>query len=199
MGKMLVVVGPEDHGKRMSLADFEHAEVRPGYVYELSRGVITVSDVPGKKHLAQVNALRRLLAAYDLANPGRIHTIASGSECKLLLSDLQSERHPDLAIYKTAPPDDEELWSTWIPELVIEVVSPGSEARDYEEKPEEYLDFGVLEYWIVDAAKEEVLVLRRSQGKWESEVLKAGAKHQTRLLPGFEFDPAPVFAAAREA
>jgi Uma2 family endonuclease len=40
-------------------------------------------------------------------------------------------------------------------------VSPGSEVRDYEEKPEEYLAFGVREYWIFDADKETILVLVR--------------------------------------
>ena len=199
MGKLFVVVGPNDHGKRMSLDEFDQAETIPGHLYELSRGVISVSDVPKKKHLAQVNALRRILAAYDLANTGRIHTIASGSDCKLLLWDLQSERHPDVALYKTPPPDDEDIWSTWIPELVIEVVSPGSETRDYDQKPDEYLAFGVMEYWIIDAAKEEVLAMRRSGGKWAKRVLKAGDKYKTRLLPDFEFDVAAVFAAARSA
>jgi Uma2 family endonuclease len=183
----------------MSLEDFDHAEAKPGHLYELSRGVITVSDVPNRKHLAQVNAIRQALTLYDVANPGRIDAIASGSDCKLMLWDLQSERHPDFAMYQTAAPDDEEIWSEWVPEIVIEVVSPGSETRDYEEKPAEYLAFGVMEYWIVDAAKEEVLTMRRSGGKWAKRVVKGDEKYKTRLLPGFEFDVAAVFAAARSA
>jgi Uma2 family endonuclease len=198
MGKTLVILTPNDHDKRMSLDDFDEAEATPGHLYELSRGVITVSDVPGKKHFAQFNALRRILSAYDLKYPGRIHSIGTGSESKLLLSDLQSKRHPDLTIYKTPPPDDH-MWSTWIPELVIEIVSPGSETRDYGQKPDEYFAFGVMEYWIVDASKEEILVMRRSAGKWATQVLKADAKYNTRLLPDFELDVAPIFAAARSA
>ena len=49
---------------------------------------------------------------------------------------------------------------------MIEVVSPGSEERDYQQKREEYLLFGAREYWIFDAEKEEMLVLRRSGGRW---------------------------------
>jgi Uma2 family endonuclease len=49
------------------------------------------------------------------------------------LEDLESERHPDAAVYRTAPDADED-WSSWIPEIVVEVMSPGSEARDYEQK-----------------------------------------------------------------
>jgi len=43
MAKMLVVVGPSDDGRRMSLEEFDHAEVKQGYSYELGRGVIAVS------------------------------------------------------------------------------------------------------------------------------------------------------------
>src|SRR5690242_7570711 len=92
---------PADHGRHMSLADFAHVEVQEGRLYELSRGVVTVSDVPNPPHLAQVMAIRRQFNAYDLSYPTRIHTIASGGECKIPVEGLESERHPDLAIYKT--------------------------------------------------------------------------------------------------
>ena len=151
MTQAVTKIGPADHGRRMSLDEFDRAEAQEGYLYELSRGVITVSDVPKRRHLAQVMNLRRQLGAYDLSNPGRIDSIAAGSECKILLVDLDSERHPDLAVYKQPPVDEDDMWATWIPEVVIEVVSPGSEGRDYGEKREEYLLFGVREYWIVDA------------------------------------------------
>jgi Uma2 family endonuclease len=199
MAQTVTRIGPADHGRRMSLDDFDKAEVQEGYLYELSRGVITVSDVPNRRHLAQVMALRRQFGAYDLANPGQIHTIAAGSECKILLADLESERHPDVAVYKHPPLDDEELWSTWIPELVIEVVSPGSEQRDYSEKREEYLRFGVAEYWVVDGDRREVLVLRRVGGRWKDRTVRPPEVYRTKLLPGFEFSCELVFQAADQA
>jgi Uma2 family endonuclease len=197
MTTQTIKIGPADHGRRMSLADFEHAEVQEGRLYELGRGVIIVSDVPGLHHLMQLNAIRRQLHAFDFRHPGRIHTIASGSDCKILLADLESERHPDLAIYKNAPPEGDDFWASWIPEIVIEVVSPGSEQRDYVEKREEYLRFGVREYWIVDADRQEVLVLRRWGGRWIERILRPSDTYRTRLLPDFEFACALVFEAAR--
>jgi Uma2 family endonuclease len=184
----------------MSLAEFDHAEVQGGYLYELSRGIITVSDVPNPAHFAQFNVLRRQFTACELAHPERIHGIGGGGECKILLAGLESERHPDLAIYRTPPPAaDEEVWAMWIPEIVVEIVSAGSAPRDYEEKREEYLQFGVQEYWIVDAEREQVLVLRRAAGRWAERVLRPPEVYRTRLLPGFEFHCAPVFEAARAA
>jgi Uma2 family endonuclease len=145
-----------------------------------------------------VNASRRQLAAYDLAHPGKIYAIAAGSECKILLPDLASERHPDLAIYKTPPPTArEDVWRLWIAELAIEVVSPGSETRDYEEKPEEYFAFGIKEYWILDGEKREMHVLRRSgDHHWTERVIHPPKLYKTRLFPGLEFSCALVFEAA---
>jgi hypothetical protein len=198
MGKTVIRVGPADHGKRMSLKDFDHAEVQEGHLYELSRGIVTVSDVPKPKHLFQVEAMRRQLYSYDAAHPGTIYFVASGNECKLLVWDLESERHPDLAVY-TTPPPKKDVWTTWIPQLVIEVVSPGSRRRDYEEKPEEYLRFKVPEYWVVDAKKGEVLVHRRRGSRWVKRVVRPPERYRTPLLPGFELDCAAIFQAAETA
>ena len=195
MPKTTIKVGPRDAGRRISLEEFATAEGQPGYNYELSKGIVIVSDVPGLPHLAQLNAIRRQLGAYDLANPNVIHTIAGGGECKMLLGEEESERHPDVAVYKSPPPE-ENVWATWIPDLVIEIVSSDSEQRDYVEKRQEYLSFGIREYWIVDADRGEVLVLRRRGGRWTERVLRPPAVHTTRLLPGFEFNCAAVFEAA---
>ena len=97
------------------------------------------------------------------------------------------------------PEEGEDFWSTWIPELVIEVVSPGSELRDYQEKREEYLAFGVHEYWIFDADKQEMLVLQRVGGRWREKVVRPPEIYQTRVLPGLQFSCASVFQAANRA
>ena len=88
----------------------------------------------------------------------------------------------------------------WVPEIVIEVVSKSSAYRDYEEKPPEYLQFGVREYWIFDAAKGEggeLLVLVRAGGVWKPRVIARHERYSTSLLPGFELDVAAVFDAAK--
>jgi Uma2 family endonuclease len=196
MQKTAITIGPGDRGRRLSLDEFDSAEGQPGHLYELSRGVVTVVDVPHPSHFALVNAIKRQFAAYDLAHPGQIYGIASGGECKFLITDLQSERHPDVAIYKTPPPDVDNFWAIWVPEIVIEVVSRESQHRDYEEKPEEYRQFGVREYWIVNAEKQEMEVFKRSRGQWSEQTLKPPQIYKTRLLPGLEFSCALVFESA---
>jgi Uma2 family endonuclease len=199
MSQTTTIISPADHGRRMSLAEFEHAEAREGRLYELSRGVITAIDVPNVRHFKLVDAVRCQYFNYQRLRPDGIYAIASGSECKLVIEGLESERHPDLAIYKTPPPkgdSDDDVWSHWIPEIVVEVISPSSRHRDYEEKPEEYLRFGVREYWIVDAELDQLQVLYRSRGRWAKRRVKPPDVHRTGLLPGFQFSIEAVFKAA---
>ena len=181
------VVGPGDHGRRMSLDEFDTAEAVEGRIYELSRGEVVVTDVPNPPHARTVSTLRRQLTAYQFSSAGIIYDLLGGLECKLLIEPTQSERHPDLAVYKTAPPaEDSTAWSLWVPEIVVEVVSPGSEDRDYREKAEDYFHTGVKEYWIIDGGRGTITIHRRVSGRWQKRELKKTDRYTTHLLPGFE-------------
>ena len=184
-----------DLGRRMSLAEFDRAETDDGLLLELSRGIVTMVEVPNVRHFLQVDAIRRQLYAYLAAHPERISSIGIGADCKILIEELQSERHPDLLVYTSAPPA-EETWSLWIPDLVVEVVSESSRDRDYREKPEEYFRFGVKEYWIVDWFERRFTVHHRSRGRWKTSEIKTSPPYSTHVLPGLAFDVNSVFAAA---
>lgn len=197
----VVKIGPADHGKPMRLEDFAAAETQDGYLYELGRGVIVVSDIPKRRHGKQVELIRDNLSYYRAAHPGIIDSVFGGSECKFIIAGYESARHPDLAVYRFPPREldaGEDLWAVWVPELVFEIVSPGSETRDYVEKREEYLAFGVQEYWIVDAAKEEVLILRRVGGRWQERVVRPQDLCRSAVLAGFEISALAIFEAARQ-
>jgi Uma2 family endonuclease len=186
--KKKFLIGPEDDGRRMNLADFDHAIAQEGYLYELGKGIIEVSDIPGPTHLWQLQQLREQLIVYKLSAQSVIHAVAGGAEAKMLIGSSESERHPDLSVYLSPPPDSREVWSLWIPELVVEIVSKRSAKRDYEEKPAEYLEFGVKEYWVVDAGKQQMTAMIRYGGRWNAKVVKPTQKYTTRLLPGFSLD-----------
>jgi hypothetical protein len=44
------LIGPADHGRTMTFDAFIDAEFEGGYLYELARGVIEVTEVPGPHH-----------------------------------------------------------------------------------------------------------------------------------------------------
>ncbi len=56
------------------------------------------------------------------------------------------------------------------PALVVEVVSPKQEKRDYRYKRSEYAARGILEYWIVDPMSQKVTVLEWVEGLYEEQV-----------------------------
>src|SRR3954468_22696654 len=107
-------ISPEDDGRRMSLDEFNDALVEEGFLYELGKGVIQVSEIPGPEHFAQVEALRDELYAYKRSHSGVIYAIASSNDAKILVAGAESERHPDLSVYMSAPPSVD-VWSLWVP------------------------------------------------------------------------------------
>jgi len=187
-------IGPESAGMRMSLEEFAAVEGAGGYLYELEGGVIQVVDVPA--HGFVVQQVRIGLVLFQASHRQLVRYVAGGAEAALRMPDLQSERHPDFAVYLTPPPEkDSSAWEYWIPEIVIEVVSPSSAERDYHTKRSEYLRIGVKLYWIIDPQDESATVLRRRGDRWEETRLDASGVLTTTLLPGFELKLADVFAA----
>ena len=196
-----VKIGPQHHGRKMSLKAFEFAKTEEGYHYELSRGYITVGEVANFYHAFIVAVIRNHLVAHQLAHPEDIHVILTDMALKLVIPEWESERHPDIAVYLTKPKGkkDRTLWRTWIPEFVIEVISAASDHRDYVEKRDEYWTLGVKEYWIVDAKRKQVVLLRRGKSDWIEKRLGRDGVCETKLLPGFKLACQVIFDAAAEA
>ena len=70
------------------------------------------------------------------------------------------------------------------PQLVVEVVSPGSksEDRDYRYKRSQYQARGIAEYWIVDPIQQRVTVLTLVAGLYEEAVFTGDAAIVSPLL-----------------
>lgn len=56
------------------------------------------------------------------------------------------------------------------PQLVVEVVSPNQESRDYRHKRTEYAGRHIPEYWIVDPTAQKITVLEWVDGLYEEQV-----------------------------
>ena len=57
-------------------------------------------------------------------------------------------------------------------------------------------NWGIDEYWIIDALKKQMTVLQRWRGQWKPQVVKPPKKYTTRFLRGFALDLRRVIAAA---
>lgn len=180
-------IGLTDQGRKMTLEEFREAEEQPGYLYELARGVLEATNVPNDDHGQIVDNIHELFSTFRRDHPGLILRIGHGSDVRLIIPELESDRHPDLAIvFRNAPVNPE---GHRVPALVVEVVSPGnrSRERDYEAKREEYLALGIEEYWIVDPQRRQVMVLNRQPDcpVWEERVYQGAETLASLILPGF--------------
>lgn len=85
-------------------------------------------------------------------------------------------------------------------DLVVEVVSPGEEARarDLEVKREEYARAGISEYWIIDPETQtvSVLALEGESYRLHGEFPK-GQTAESLLLSGFHLDVTALFSAGQ--
>ena len=191
MATVKLRIGPADVGRRMSLEEFHEAEWREGYLYELARGVLEVTNVPGDSHGQIVDNLHEGFSAYRRQHPRLMLRIGHGSDFRYLIPELESDRHPELAIVFRETPRDARGRQRAL--LAVEVVSPGPRARkrDYEEKREEYLAIGLAEYWIIDPKLRQVILLTRQAAaagaSWAEAVFPADGTIRSGLLPGFAF------------
>jgi Uma2 family endonuclease len=83
-----------------------------------------------------------------------------------------------------------------VPELVVEVGSPGTRRRDETVKRALYERAGVVEYWVVDTDVDVVRVYRRNDQGFVKPLtlsVQAGDVLTTSLLPGLELSLFDIF------
>ncbi len=190
MATVQIRVGPKDRGRSLTLAEFLEAERRVGYRYELARGILEVTNIPGIKHWQVLDNLHECFSRYRREYPRVIRLIGHGSEVRYVIPELETERHPDLALlFHDAPVGFEEMP---LSVLGMEIVSRGtrSRRRDYVDKRLDYLAVGLLEYWIADPEERRVTILARAEvggvPTWTERIFRGEEAIVSGLLPGFD-------------
>jgi Uma2 family endonuclease len=82
------------------------------------------------------------------------------------------------------------------PDIVIEILSPGTRRRDLTEKRDLYAQFGVREYWVVDPAHRAVTVFERVGRMYQPVPPAANGAIQSRVLPDLVLTLQAVFEEA---
>ena len=84
-----------------------------------------------------------------------------------------------------------------VPELVVEILSPGTKSIDQGQKRRIYERNGVLEYWLIDPASQNVRQLVSSGSRFDEErVLWADDVLASKVLPGLRIRVAELFPEA---
>lgn len=138
-----------------------------GNRYEAIGGELHVSPPP--KHRHQWVAANLFAALHDLlVRPGygRLYFAPIGVE----FPETEEGVQPDLLFISTGHLGlITEDWIRGAPDLVIEILSPGTARRDRTVKRQLYERQGVPEYWMVDLDAKQVEVWRFAAGATEPE------------------------------
>jgi len=164
--------------------------------HELIDGEHFVSPSPNTAHQTIcLNLVRALLPHLDRHGSGRL--LFAPFDIKLSLFTVLV---PDL-VYFTAERFARvvnEKHATAAPDLVVEILSPGTRRRDKGRKRAVYDREGVREYWMVDPEARSITVLRRPRaGAGLTDVtvviLADGGVLESRLFPGLQIPLREVF------
>ncbi len=80
------------------------------------------------------------------------------------------------------------------PDIVVEILSPGNNAKELKNKFDAYEEAGVKEYWIVSPQDKSFLVNTLVDGKYvTSRPMTCGDSVTTPVLPGFSMDLKELF------
>lgn len=124
-----------------------------GTLAELIDGSIYMSPSPTANHQRIVGKLYRVLSAYIEENKlGEIFI----SPFDVYLDEISNAVQPDL-IFVSAGNSGVvgEAAIHGVPDLLLEVLSPGNRQHDLTVKKKLYEKFGVKEYWIIDPGSNE--------------------------------------------
>jgi Uma2 family endonuclease len=184
MSKPTLYLGKADHGIPLSHREFAEADYHEPWRYERVNGRLVVMPPAGHDRSVTGKPIRNQLGAYEIAHPEVVDHVISEA---WIFIDEDTDRIADIGVYLRGPRSGERIPDR-VPELVVEVLSQGSEAhrRDYEEKKTEYRRVGVKEYVIVDRFAHRLTVFRLAGKRYRQTELSPDDTYTTPLLPGFQ-------------
>lgn len=153
-----------------------------GHRYEIVNGVLYMAPAPSWSHQEIVGAFYRYLYGY----------VTSSGLGGVFVAPIDVELAPNVVfqpdvvvLLKESRHKLKERHIVGAPDLVVEVVFPGSATHDRYKKLEAYARASVPEYWIADPDARTIEILTLGIGDFHSQgVFQGKAALPTRMLPG---------------
>jgi Uma2 family endonuclease len=159
--------------------------------YEVIDGELYLTPAPTPYHQIVSRRIERLIE--DHVEEAKLGIVID-APCDVVLSQFDVLQ-PDIFFISTGRlAVIGEKYISDAPDLVVEVLSPGTQKRDRFMKAKRYARFGVLEMWIADPRKKTIEVFVNTEDGFRRQALYAGDDVlRSPLLPGLEVPLARVF------
>ena len=154
-----------------------------------------VIEVPTENDLNSLIANALIAALQQLEGISFIRYIRNGNKEMQVrpVGDKCVNRKPDLLVLAPSHLSEEAKQALFLgmepPRFVAEVVSPGPQSsenyqRDYVWKREQYQNWQIPQYWIIDPHREQVTVLTLDEGVYQDAVFVDGDRIKSTAFPG---------------
>jgi Uma2 family endonuclease len=179
--------------KHYTYADYRQWELEEGERYELVEGNAYAMSSPNTAHQTIGGELFRQIANFLHGRPCKV--LAAPYDVRLFYEEDEQDDtvvQPDISVIC----DEKKLGPEGCrgaPDLVIEIISPSNTGSEYIRKFNLYLESGVREYWIVSPEDKFVQVSLLKDGKYLSEIHKAGTVLPVSVLEGLSVNLNEVF------
>lgn len=181
--------------QRMTEEEFVAWSFREEINSEWVAGEVIVMSPKSTEHDRVHHWLTVLLTVFmEPRELGSVH----GPELQVRFPEKPSRRQPDILFLSKAHSD--RLRTTYVegpPDMIMEIVSPESLARDWRVKYLEYEAAGVSEYWVIDPMAEHAeLYVLSAERKYNSIAEREGWLVST-AISGFRIKPEWLWPATR--
>jgi Uma2 family endonuclease len=184
---ILPVAGPVAHlppppGGRWTVADYERLP-DDGQRYELIDGDLRMAPAPNPEHQTASGLIfYHLMQCVQLARHGRVFMAPLDVE----LSPTTVVQPDVVVILNSGAATITTQRIVGPPDLVVEVVSPGTASYDRREKRDLYAAAGIGEYWIADPGHRAVELLILVGGAYRADhVYRGQAVIPSQVIPGW--------------
>jgi Uma2 family endonuclease len=183
---------PEEN--KYTYTDYRQWELEEGERYELVEGTAYAMSSPNDRHQAISMELSRQIANFFHGKSCKVR--AAPYDVRLFYQEDERDDtvvQPDISVIC----DEKKLGPEGCrgaPDMVIEIISPSNTGGEYIRKFNLYLESGVREYWIVSPEDKFVQVNVLKDGKYLSEIHKAGTALPVSLFEGLSVNLNDVFA-----
>jgi Uma2 family endonuclease len=170
--------------EKMTLEKFLAYDDGTDKLYELENGELI--NMPSESEINRRIAMFLLVYFSQLGIPSyrltmKMEVAVSGSRVSVRVPDLLLLSE-ELATEMDGATRSIVLMDMPPPLLVVEVISPNQEKRDYRYKRSEYAARGIAEYWIVDPIAQKVTVLEWVEGLYEEKVFVGDNQLESSIL-----------------